>query len=48
MLPTRQKKDLVKWLKAVDTDTLKKVKGIATDMNATYKRTIQTHIASRL
>jgi len=48
VLPTRQKKDLVKWLKAVDTDTLKKVKGIATDMNATYKRTIQTHIASRL
>lgn len=48
VLPTRRKKDLVDWLERLDVETLKKIKGIATDMNATYKDTIQSHIAKKL
>jgi len=48
VLPTRKKKDLIDWLERIDIETLKKIKGIATDMNANYKNTIQSHIAKKL
>ena len=47
VLATRKKVDLIWWLEKIDTEILKKIKGIATDMNAMYKKTIQEHIAKR-
>ncbi len=48
VLETRSKQVLEDWLSQVPTKTLKKIKWIATDMNATYKRTIQNHISKRV
>jgi len=48
VLPTRRKKDLIEWLEKLDEETLQKIKGIATDMHASYKDTIQSHIAKKL
>ena len=45
VLETRSKKDLIRWLSRIWVETLKKIKWIATDMNATYKRTIQEYIS---
>ncbi len=47
VLKTRKKYDLESWLKEVPIETLEKVKWIATDMNATYKATIQGYIAKK-
>lgn len=47
VLETRKKVDLIARLDKIDTATLKKIKWIATDMNATYKKTIQEYIAKR-
>lgn len=47
VLKTRNKCELEWWLKKVPIKTLKRIKGIATDMNATYKATIQGYISKK-
>lgn len=47
VLKTRNKCELEVWLKKVPIETLERIKWIATDMNATYKATIQWYIAKK-
>ncbi len=44
VLRSKSKKDLEKWLNGVPIGTLRRIKWIWTDMNATFKKTIQENI----
>ena len=48
ILKTNSKEDLERWLAKLDIELLKKIKFVASDMNATYKSTIQKYIEKKL
>lgn len=48
ILKTNSKEDLEKWLDKLDFEILKKIKYVASDMNATYKSAIQEYIKKKL
>lgn len=48
ILKTNSKEDLEKWLDKLDIEILKKIRFVASDMNATYKSTIQKYIEKKL
>ncbi len=47
VLKAKSKAELEEWLKKVPIETLNRIEWIATDMNATYKTTIQKYIAKK-
>jgi transposase len=48
ILTTNSKEELEKWLELLPIAVLQKIAGIASDMNASYKKTIQDFIRRKL
>ena len=48
ILKNNSKMELVRWLNKLPKETINKIKWIATDMNNTYKTTVQEHIKKEL